>query len=244
MDRDLRSQLAHAGHPIAAPLGDESVDRLLAWAASDAPARALDLGCGGGEWLVRLLQRTPALSAVGVDSSRVAIDQARARARELGVADRLTLHCGDANGLATDEGFDLVLSVGATHAFGGFAKTLAAIGSHLSAGGCALVGDGFWERPPSSMAVETLGRLADLPALIATATTAGWTPAYGHISTRFELDDYEWSWTGSLVDWAMRHPTDPDAESVLATAAEHRREWLQGYRDSFGFVCLGLRRSL
>lgn len=64
---------------------------------------------------------------------------------------------------------------------------------------------------------------------------------FGHVSSREELDNYEWSWTGSLAAWALDHPEDPAAADALATSAQHRRDWLSVYRESWGFVTLLLR---
>ncbi|MGW2297749.1 SAM-dependent methyltransferase [Streptomyces violaceorubidus] len=242
MDRQQISLLAHADHPIAAPLDDDSVRRLLARAVPDHDgARVLDLGCGGGEWLLRALTRHPRLVAEGVDLSGSALDRARAAAARLGVADRLTLHRQDAARFSPAHRFDLVLCVGSTHAFGGLAATLAAAREHLAPGGRVLVGDGFWERDPSAEAVELLGALDDLPTTLERVAADGWTPVDGHISTRAELDAYEWSWTGALATWALDHPGDPDRAQALATATDHRDGWLRGYRDPFGFLCLVLR---
>jgi hypothetical protein len=50
-------------------------------------------------------------------------------------------------------------------------------------------------------------------------------------------------WTGSLASWALEHPEDPDSAAALAAATKHRSEWLQSYRDSFGFLSLVLGRT-
>ncbi|GHA66713.1 MULTISPECIES: SAM-dependent methyltransferase [Streptomyces] len=241
MDRQQISRLAHAHHPIAAPLDDDSVRRLLAQAVPGDGARVLDLGCGGAEWLLRALAGHPRLTAEGVDVSASALDHARGAAARLGVADRLTLHHEDAARFAAPHGFDLVLCVGSTHAFGGLPATLAAAREHLAPGGRVLVGDGFWEREPSPEAVESLGDLDDLPTTLDRVVADGWTPVGGHISTRRELDDYEWAWTGALAAWALDHPADPDRAQALETATAHRDGWLRGYRDCLGFLCLVLR---
>ncbi|GAA3159468.1 class I SAM-dependent methyltransferase [Streptomyces virens] len=243
MHREQISRLAHAGHPIAAPLDDDSVRALLEHAVPRDDARVLDLGCGTGEWLLRALAARPGLRAEGVDVSEGALEQARAAARRRGLGDRLVLHHGDAADFAADHAFDLVISVGAAHAFGGPGATLAAARRHLAPGGRVLVGDGYWEREPSAEAVAMLGDLADLPTTVDRVVADGWTPVHGHISTRRELDAYEWAWTGSLASWALDHPADPGSSQALETAAAHRDEWLRGYRDAFGFVCLVLRST-
>ncbi|MER7484440.1 class I SAM-dependent methyltransferase [Streptomyces sp. NPDC126497] len=241
MHRERISRLAHADHPIAAPLDDDSVRRLLDHGVPREDARVLDLGCGGGEWLLRALARYPRLRAEGVDVSAGSLEHAREAARVRGVRERLVLHHGDARDFAASHAFDLVISVGATHAFGGLPATLAAARAHLAPGGRVLIGDGFWAREPSPEAVELLGGLHDLPATVDRVVADGWTPVHGHISSRRELDDYEWAWTGSLASWALDHPDDPDGAQALAAASAHRDGWLRAYRDVFGFVCLVLR---
>ncbi|RDI67913.1 SAM-dependent methyltransferase [Nocardia pseudobrasiliensis] len=243
MNREQISALAHTDHPIAGPIGDESVRRLLRRAIVRGDEQVLDLGCGGGEWLLRALAAYPALRAEGVDIADSALATARANARRLGVEDRLTLYRCDAAGFAAERTFDLVLSVGAVHVFGGLTQTLAAARAHLAPGGRVLVGHGFWEREPSAEAVELLGELDDLAATVDRVVADGWTPVYGYISTRAELDEYEWSWTGSLAEWALDHFGDSDGREAFAAAATHRHQWVRGYRESFGFVCLVLRAT-
>ena len=243
MDRQLISLLAHADHPVAAPLASGRVRTLIAKTIRRGDERLLDLGCGGGAWLLHALADHPRVRAEGVDVSASALAWAEEAAAEIGVGDRLRLREADVTAYEPDNEFDVVLNVGASHAFGGLLPSLAAARRHLAPGGHVIVGDGYWERPPRPEAVETLGELDDLPATVAKVVGDGWTPVYGHISTREELDDYEWSWTGTLAAWALDHAAVPGAAEALAEAAGHRDGWLRAYRDSFGFVCLVLRRT-
>ncbi|MEU5212664.1 class I SAM-dependent methyltransferase [Streptomyces sp. NPDC020742] len=243
MNREQISRLAHADHPIKAPLDDDAVARLLARSLPRGNERVLDLGCGGGEWLMRALSLHPHLHAEGVDISEEALAQARRTATRLDVQERLVLHHREAEGFSSPHTFDLVLSVAATHAFGGLLPTLAAARKHLAPGGCVLIGDGFWDREPSREAIEMLGDFTDLATTMDRVVADGWTPVHGHVSTRSELDDYEWACWGSLASWALDHPADPDSPQVLETATVRRSEWLRVYRDSWGFVCLVLRRT-
>jgi SAM-dependent methyltransferase len=241
VNREQLSRIAHSDHPIKSPLDDDSVSRLLERGLPRGDGRVLDLGCGGGEWLLRALAMHPRLRAEGVDISEDALAQAHETATRLGVQERLVLHRQEAEGFSSPHSFDLVLSVGATHAFGGLLPTLAAARKHLAPGGRALVGEGFWAREPSQEAVEMLGNFTDLATTVDRVVADGWTPVHGHVSTRGELDDYEWACWGSLASWALDHPADPDSSQVLETATARRSEWLRAYRDIWGFVSLVLR---
>ncbi|MEV7617426.1 class I SAM-dependent methyltransferase [Streptomyces sp. NPDC089799] len=241
MKREEISALAHAHHPIAAPVDDEAVRHLLEGGLRGGARRVLDLGCGGGEWLLRALTADPGVLAEGVDRAGTALARAREAATRLGVGDRLVLHHRDASDFAPAHAFDLVLCVGSTHALGGLLPTLAAARKHLAPGGRVLVGDAFWAEEPSTEAAELLGDLDDLPTVMDRVTADGWVPVQGHISSRRELDAYEWAWTGSLAEWALDHPAHPDSARALEEATVHRDEWLRVYRAAFGFVSLVLR---
>jgi SAM-dependent methyltransferase len=237
------SAIAHLDHPIASPLDDASVQRLLDMALPRGDERLLDLGCAEGEWLARAVDARPGVQGVGVDLDAESIATGRRR-----FGDRVQLHTGDANDFSSPDPFDLVLCVGSTHAFGGLLPTLEAAGRHLSPGGSILVGEGFWQCEPDPATVEIFCGgggypYYDLATTVDQAVAAGWTPVYGHVSTAQELDDYEWCWTGTLSRWALDHPGHPDSAAALARATTHRDEWLKSYRGAFGFVTLLLRRT-
>ncbi len=238
MDRTQTSRIAHTHHPIAAPLADLSVRALLERLDPAPDGRVVDLGCGAGEWLLRLLALRPDLTATGVDLHLH--PEREVRATDRGVARRITWVEDDAATWA-DGVHDAVLCVGASHAFGGLDPMLESVRGHLRPGGRCLVGDGVWERPPSAAAQEALGATPqDFPSIsgfVETARRHGFGVAYAHTSSTAEWDEYEWSWTGSLTEWALQPVTAPeDRAAALAAAEDHRRGWLEGYRGELGFV--------
>ncbi len=246
MDRQRISTIAHGDHPVAAPLSDASVRVLLDRGVPRGEGRVLDLGCGAATWLVRALTGRPGLRADGIDIDAEAIARAQDIVAESGLAERVTLHAGDAKTASFPHRFDLVICIGATHAFGGLLPTLASIGTHLAPGGTVLVGDGFWERAPGRDTQDVgfeADEFTDLAGTVDRIIDAGWTPVYGHVSTIAEWDDYEWSWTGTVARWALEHPADPDSGPALEVAADHRRDWLHGYRRTLGFVSVLLRQT-
>jgi SAM-dependent methyltransferase len=241
MDRALISAIAHRWHPIAAPVSDDTLRRLVQRLDLPDGGRVLDLGCGYGEWLHAALEEFPRTEGVGVDTSTPALEEARTRAGQRKLTRRVTFEQGDAAEFEGGE-FDAVLCVGATHALGGLASTLTKVRSHLRPGGRVLLGDGFWESPPTEAALSALeaeaGDFPELGALVADVQRFGYEPGYAHVSTAAEWDDYEWSWTGSLASWALTEAAD--REGPLEAARTHRRQWLEGYRGQLGFVTLVL----
>lgn len=242
MERAELSRIAHTHHPIAAPVSPDMARRLLARLDPSPGGHVVDLGCGAGVWLLELLAARPDLTAVGVDTALHPERDARARA--VGVGDRLEWVEADAATWRPGPAHpasDAVICIGVSHAFGGLDGALDAVRGHLRPGGRALLGDGIWELPPSAAAQQALGaRPGDLPTLaqlVATFTRHGFEPGYAHVSSAQEWDDYEWSWTGSLVAWALSEECSADErQQVLTAARTHRREWIEGYRGELGFV--------
>ncbi|MFF3860006.1 SAM-dependent methyltransferase [Streptomyces sp. NPDC002209] len=246
MDRRQISSIAHTDHPIAAPLSDGSVRTLLDRALPSGDARLLDLGCGSGTWLMRAQAARPDLRGDGVDNDAEAVAAAGRAADDAGLGDRIAFHARDAAEFSSPHRYGLVLSIGATHAFGGLLPTLKAADNHLAPGGSVLIGECFWEREPDRKTLDAgfaADDYADLATTVDRITADGWVPLYGHVSTPGEWDDYEWSWTGSLSRWALDHPEHPDHGQAFEAAAAHRAAWVHGYRGTLGFVTLLLRRA-
>lgn len=141
MDRQLISAIAHRDHPIATPITDDNLDRLLRRAELPDGARILDLGCGEAAWSLRALELVPSAVADGVDLSPHAISAAESAAAARGLTDRLSLHLTPAADFPATDPYDLVLCVGSTHAFGGLKETMDAVSRFVRPGGLALVGE-------------------------------------------------------------------------------------------------------
>jgi len=243
MDRSEISHLAHAEHPVAAPVSDHRVRQLVARLAPPPGGRAVDLGCGQGAWLTTVAAAHPGARCTGLDTSAPALAAARASAARSGVQAEW-VH-GDA---ATWDGgpYDAVLCVGVSHVFGGLDGTLAAARRLLTPGGQVLLGDSIWERPPSEAAQQALDAGPDdypsLAGLVERVQASGFEVLDGHVSSLQEWDDYEWAWTGALVRWATSQAgTAADRAAVLEVARSHRSGWLSGYRRELGFACLVLQ---
>jgi SAM-dependent methyltransferase len=244
MDFLQASDIAHTHHPIASPVAREALGELVRRLAPvPAGATVLDVGCGYGQWLLAALEAHPDVTGVGLDRTLPAGLAEAAAAR--GLTERVRWVEADAQHWATDELFDVVLSVGATHAFGGLDGTLTAVRRFLRPGGRLLLGDGIWHAPPSAAALAALeigpADMPDLAGLVDRVRGAGWEPGYGHVSSPAEWDEYEFSWTGSLTAWALHEaPSAEERQEALTIARDHRSAWLRGWRGHLGFATLVL----
>lgn len=245
MDRQQLSTIAHRNHPIACPFSDDKVATLIEQLAPTSSSSVLDIGCGQGEWLRRLLTRCPGATGIGVDQSPSSLAAARARSSSLTA--RLQFAQDDAATYvdACAGSFDIVLCAGSTHALGGYQQTLTKARPLLGQNGRLLVAEGFWQTPPSEAALGALGAQASdfssLQETIATAVAAGYAPLYVAVSNMDEWDDYEWNWCGSLERYAAENPEDAHRSEIIRTARSHRDGYLNGYRGVLGFAGLILR---
>ena len=78
--------------------------------------RALDLGSGAGQLAIEMALAAPGLAVIGLDLSDAMLELASARAREMGVGDRVAFVKGDADSVPyPDASFDLVTSTLSLH---------------------------------------------------------------------------------------------------------------------------------
>jgi cyclopropane fatty-acyl-phospholipid synthase-like methyltransferase len=141
--RDRLSAIRHGDLPFHNPLDPAIVDEVLDVAGLGPGDRAVDLGCGPGELLVRLSQRT-GCGGLGVDLAAAQIEEARRRAAARAPDAALQFEAMDAGEVEGD--FALASCVGSTHALGGLDQALQRLAELTRPDGHVLVGDGFWDR--------------------------------------------------------------------------------------------------
>jgi len=233
----------HIDLDFNSPLSDRRVTQIIRTLQPLDGARVVDIGCGWAELLLRIAAAEPSVTAAGVDTDRNAIEHGRANAIARGVGDRVELHIADVSRWRAAPA-DVAICIGASHAWGGTAAALDALGLMLRPGGRVLLGEGFWMRTPTDAAVaaldgEKLGSLADLVDLI---VEHGLRPLAVSEASTDEWDAFESGFALAWERWLLANPDDPEADQIRAQADEHRSRWLRGYRGYLGFAYLTLAR--
>ncbi|MFC5059140.1 SAM-dependent methyltransferase [Saccharothrix xinjiangensis] len=234
----------HALLDFNSPLSDAKAFDLVNSLHLVPGQRVVDYGCGWAELLLRAVGHVPGATAAGVDSDEHAITRGRANAEARGLTDRVALELADATTWTTDPA-DVVISIGASHAWGGTKGALDAMRARLRPNGTLLLGDGFWENPPNATATEVFGDedLGTLPELVDLALAGGYRLLNLATATRDEWDSFESRWCASRERWLLANPDHPRAAEVREIVDEHREGWLKGYRGSLGFAYLTLART-
>ncbi|MFK0294650.1 SAM-dependent methyltransferase [Streptomyces sp. NPDC090442] len=242
------TRLAFHG-PLSPARATGMIDRLTA--ATTAPATVLDIGCGWAELMLRLLAALPGATGVGIDLRADDLARGRANAEARGLAERVRFAEGSAVTLDRQPA-DVVLCLGASHALSEArppehtAAALRALRRLVAPGGRVLLGESYWQRPPTDRELAAMWPDAsrtefhDLAGLVDLAVAAGFRPAWIETASDDEWEAFESSYQADVEEWLAAHPDHPLASETRDRVDRHRRSWLCGYRGVMGLAYLTL----
>ena len=230
----------YANVAFNAPLSDARANAIVKRLAASAPGSILDVGCGWGELLLRLAAACPTATARGVDTDESLLARGRANA----AARALTVAFDRVPAADVTEPCDVVICVGSSHAFGeSTSEALGHLRSLVRPGGRLLYGGGTWEqRGPCDRTLvwDDMLALPSLAGLVDVAVEAGFGPLWIETAQEDELFAFESGFLADVEAWLLSH----DDRELRGRNDEHRKRWLHGYRNGFGFayLTLGVRR--
>jgi len=232
------------------PLSEARAARLVERLTRTSPATVLDIGCGWGELMLRILEAAPGATGTGIDLNDADLGRGRDNAAARGLAERVTFTEGSA---ANAQGTaDLVLCLGASHALSQAkppqhtADALLALRRLVNPGGRVLLGEGFWERPPTAADIMamwpgiTSDDHYDLAGLVDLAVSAGFRPEWIETASLEEWDDFESGYMADVEEWLAGHQDHPLAAETQKMADDHLAIWLRGSRNVMGLAYLTL----
>ncbi|MFE0102224.1 SAM-dependent methyltransferase [Streptomyces sp. NPDC059009] len=242
------TRLAFHG-PLSEARATGIVERLTG--GGRAPRTVLDVGCGWGELMLRVLAAAPDATGVGVDLNGEDLARGRAEAERRGLADRVAFV--EESGLDSARGpADVVLCLGASHALSEAepplhsAAALRALRRLVSPGGRVVLGEGFWQRTPAPDELAHMwpdahaGQHIFLGDLVDEAVAAGFRPLWVETASGAEWEEFESGYRADAEEWLAAHPDHPLAAETRARVDTQRSSWLRGYRDVLGIAYLTL----
>lgn len=225
------------------PLGLAKADQIIDDLPLARDERVLEVGCGTGEFLIRLVERKGG-HGLGVDQDGASIAAARKAAVGRVPAGSIEFRAAPIQDVALDDAtFELAVCIGSTHAYGrgeaAYPNSLRELGRVVRPGGCVLVGETYWKCEPAPEYLELLGDPAgiyrDHAGNVALAAAQGLVPLGARVSSDDEWDQFEWSHQRRIERDYAASPENPD----LARKVHGRRAWMQGYlrwgRATMGF---------
>ncbi|MDQ1288742.1 MAG: hypothetical protein QG622_2308 [Actinomycetota bacterium] len=248
---DLRKfVIAERNHRIVNPLTAEQLATLGSALRLPSDSRVLDLACGKGEML-GTWARDHRITGVGVDLCAEFLDDARARAAELGVTDRVSFVHGDAGGYVSEQPVDVAACVGAAWIGGGLTGTIALLERSLRPGGTVLVGEPYWRTPPTPEIVKgCLGDIdasintdyAVLPDLVERFHALGWDLVEMVLADEAGWDRYIAEGWMAMREWLDEHPDDELSPTIRAELTSSQLMHTRYQRPYLGWGVFALRR--
>jgi SAM-dependent methyltransferase len=207
--------------------------------------RVLDLACGKGE-LLCTWARDHGVSGVGVDQSSFFLDDARARAAELGVSDRIEFVEADASRYICVEPVDVASCLGASWIAGGVDGIVDLLRSSARPGGLMLVGEPYWRRQPDSPEVLAACHAVDATSY---ASLAGLVDRFGALgcdvvhmvlADQADWDQYASDRWLSIRRWLDANPEDELTADFRDELNESPLNHVQHLREYLGWGVFAL----
>ena len=247
MDIPRIFNISESAHRIHNPLTPEKLATLGTALRLETGTRVLDLGSGSGEMLCTWA-RDYGISGVGIDMSQLFSEQAKLRAEELGVADRVEFIHGDAAGYVADQKVGVAACVGATWIGGGVAGTIELLARSLRTGGIILIGEPYWRQLPSTEDVAK-GCLADsisdfltLPDLLASFGHLDYDVVEMVLADQDGWDRYEAAKWLTMRRWLEANPNDEFAKDVRAKLTSEPERYAAYTREYIGWGVFALMK--
>lgn len=237
--------ITESAHRIHNPFTRENLATLGAALRLESGTHVLDLGSGSGEMLCTWA-RDYGITGVGIDMSRLFSEQAKCRAEELGVADRITFIHGDASGYVADEKAHVAACVGATWIGGGVVGTIELLARSLRANGIILIGEPYWLRlpPTEGVAKECFANSIDdfllLPELLAFFGRLDYDVVQMVLANQEGWDRYEAAKWLTMRRWLEANPHDDFAEEVRAQLTSEPKRYVTYTREYLGWGVFAL----
>lgn len=245
MDIPRIFNISESAHRIHNPFTSEKLATLGAALRLEPETRVLDLGSGSGEMLCTWA-RDYGISGTGIDMSQLFTEQARLRAEDLGVADRVEFIHGDAAGYVSGEKVGLAACVGATWIGGGIAGTIELLAQSLRAGGIILIGEPYWlQLPPTEDVAKgcLAGSISDflvLPELLASFGHLGYDVVEMVLADPDSWDRYEAAKWLTMRRWLDANPNDGFAKDVRAELTSEPERYAAYTRQYLGWGVFAL----
>lgn len=245
MDIPRIFNITESAHRIHNPITPEKLATLGAALRLEYGVRVLDLGSGSGEMLCTWA-RDHGVTGTGIDMSRLFTEQAKRRAEELGVGDRVSFIHGDAAGYVSGEKAGVAACVGATWIGGGVAGTIELLARSLSPGGIVLVGEPYWRQLPPTEDVakgclaHSISDFLTLPELLASFGRLGYDVVEMVLADQDGWDRYEAAKWLTMRRWLEANPEDEFAKDVRAQLSSEPVRYAAYTREFLGWGVFAL----
>jgi SAM-dependent methyltransferase len=247
MDIPRIFNITESAHRIHDPFTPEKLVTLGAALRLETGTPVLDLGSGSGEMLCTWA-RDYGVIGTGIDMSQLFTEQAKMRAEELGVADKVKFVHGDAAGYVSDEKVGVAACLGATWIAGGVVGTIELLAQSIRPGGIILIGEPYWRQLPPTEDIakgclaHSISDFLMLPELLASFGHIGYDAIEMVLADQDGWDRYEAAKWLTMRRWLEANPGDELAKEVRAKLTSEPERYVAYMREYMGWGVFALMK--
>ena len=240
--------IIHQYHTVMNPVDSAKLDHLLDMLNLQQNSSVVDVGCGKGEMLIRLVEKYQ-VKGVGIDKSPYCVKHAEALKRERVPNSDVEFLLMDGADYKGDEKHlvDLAMCIGASWIYGDYKGTIKALLKMTRQSGLVMIGEPFWRKEPPEEYLTHEGwskSLFDTNAgNITTAEKHGLRPLYSLVSSEQDWDVYEGLHWYAADQYTISNPRDPDLNDLSARVSEGRETYLKWERQYLGWAIYLFRKT-
>jgi cyclopropane fatty-acyl-phospholipid synthase-like methyltransferase len=217
------------------PLSPEKADKLVEHLALNRDSYAIDVGCGEGEFFIRVAERYK-IVGIGLDKNSDLIEVANNKVKTRIPSQDVSFVCQDAKSFAWEnQKADLIICIGSEFIFGGYRQALQCLSNSLIDSGKLLIGTVFWKKEPDSEYLSLMNGENphfDYLTTVEIGIEQGFIPLYLCRSNDDEWDDFESQHAQKQYLAALHNGSKQAFERI--------QRWQRGYlrwgHETMGFV--------
>lgn len=245
MDIPRIFNVTESAHRIHNPFTPEKYATLGNVLRLEPETHILDLGSGSGEMLCTWAHDHK-ITGLGIDMSQLFSTQAKRRAEELGVTDRVRFIHADAAGYVADEKVGVAACVGATWIGGGVAGTIELLAKSLCSDGVILIGEPYWLKVPPTEDIakgceaNAISDFLTLPELVGSLETLGYDVVEMVLADQEGWDRYSAAMWLTMRKWLKANPDDDFAKEIRAHLTSAPKRYVAYTREYLGWGVFAL----
>jgi SAM-dependent methyltransferase len=233
--------ITHKKHVVLNPMSVDKLDGLFSLLNLKPGASILDIACGKGEFLIRLVEMFN-ISGTGVDISPYFFKDCKKKKNERvpGSDIKFLEMDGAKYSPGNNELFDLTMCIGASWVYNGFMGTINSLKKMTKPNGIIIVGEPYWLKEPDEVYLKLSGIIKEEYGShfgnIDSAEKEGLNCIYTLVSSHDDWDHYETLQWWSAYDYVAIYPDDPDNPELLIKVNKAKTEYLLYGRDTLGWA--------
>ena len=230
--------ITHKKHVVLNPMSIDKLDGLFSLLNLKSGSQVLDIACGKGEFLIRLVELFN-ISGTGVDISPYFLKDCKEKKNErVPSSDIKFLEMDGAKYRPKiNELFDLTMCIGASFIYNGFIGTINELKKMTKPSGMIILGEPYWLKEPD----EEYLKMSEIKkedynshyGNIDIGEKEGLKCIYTLVSNHDDWDHYETLQWWSAYDYITVNPDDPDNSELLNEIEKAKMQYLLFGRDTF-----------